>query len=221
MTIEDPERALAISYAPRHAQAALGALFALDESLATLLRTTTEPMLGQMRLTWWRDRLIGLDEGPPPGEPVLQAIAGEVLPLGMRGAALVPIVEGWHELVGNEALDRAALERFAAGRGTLFGIGGQLCGAASGDPLAAAGQGWALADLARHLSDPGEAGLARELAGAWLAEAAAARWSRGGRAFGALAHLARIDLALPADAPAPVGAPGRVWRMLWHRLTGR
>src|SRR3546814_7046937 len=61
-TREDPELALAICYAPRKARAALAALFALDATLADVLRTTTEPMLGQMRLTWWHDALTRSEE---------------------------------------------------------------------------------------------------------------------------------------------------------------
>src|SRR3546814_17336884 len=67
-TREDPELALAICYAPRKARAALAALFALDATLADVLRTTTEPMLGQMRLTWWHDALTRLEAAPPPDD---------------------------------------------------------------------------------------------------------------------------------------------------------
>ncbi|MDT8758043.1 squalene/phytoene synthase family protein [Sphingomonas psychrotolerans] len=218
--IGDPERALALSYAPPHSRDALGALFALDDALAQLLRTTREPALGQMRLAWWREALARLDEEPAPAEPVLQAIAREVLPKGLRGAALVPIVHGWEVLIEEEMLDHDALERFAEGRGQVFVAAGTLVGTTPGDPLVAAGRGWALADLSRHLQGPDEAERARALATPLLDVAAAARWSRKGRALGALAHLARLDLRLPKGEQPRIGAPHRVGRLLWHRLTG-
>jgi 15-cis-phytoene synthase len=216
-----PERALILSYAPAADRAALEALLALDGALAQLLRTTREPALGQLRLAWWREALARLDREAAPAEPVLMAIAGEVLPRGVRGEALVPIVHGWEVLIEEEALDRDALVRFGEGRGQLFVAAGALLGAGSGDPLVEAGQGWALADLSRNLRGPGEAEIARALALPLLEAAGAPRWSPKGRALGALAHLARLDLRTPPDAEPPVGAPHRVVRLLWHRLTGR
>lgn len=216
MTSFAPERDLILTYAPAPGRAALAALLMLDEALAALLRTTREPAIGQIRLAWWREALERLDGAPPPAEPVLQAVAAS----GLKGSALTPIVHGWEVLIEAERLDAAALARFGEGRGTLFLRAGEAMGA-GGDPLREAGQGWALADLARHLAPPEEAAAARALAGPLLDTATRVRWSANGRALGAMALLARRDLRLPAGQPAPVGAPGRVARLLWHRLTGR
>jgi phytoene synthase len=220
VTPEHPERALALSYAGE-GRAALAALLALDDALAKLLRTTSEPALGQMRLAWWREALELLDSAPAPAEPVLRGLAAEVMPRGVSGLSLVSIVHGWEVLIEEEQLDADALRRYGEGRGSLFAVAGAVLGAGAGDPLLEAGRGWALADLARNLDAPGEAAEARAQAEPLLAAAAGARWSRAGRALGALAHLARLDLALPAGAPAPIGSPARVGRLLWHRLTGR
>ena len=220
MTPSDPERPLILAYAPAARRDALAALLALDDALALLLRTTSEPALGQIRLAWWREALERLDHAPPPAEPVLGGIARTVLPAGVAGAALVPLVHGWEALIETETLDQASLARFAAGRGALFVAAGRAMGA-EGDPLTEAGQGWALADLAHHLREPGETAAAKALAEPRLAAATARRWSRNGRALGAMAHLARRDLAVPAGEPITHGAPARVARLLWHRMTGR
>lgn len=217
---QDPERTLILTYAPTGARAALAALLALDNALSRLLRTTREPALGQIRLAWWRERLEALDGAPPPAEPVLAALAADVLHHGVTGASLVPIVHGWEVLIEAEALTTDAMEAYGSGRGTLFVRAGEVLGA-KGDPLAGAGAGWALADLSRRSSDPAEAAAARMLAEPLLGAAAAQRWSRAGRPLGALAHLARMDLALPPHVPPPLGAPRRVGRLFWHRLTGR
>lgn len=216
-----PERALVLAYAPANRRDALAALLALDDALALLLRTTREPALGQLRLAWWREALAKLDSAPPPAEPVLEGVARALLPLGISGAALVPIVHGWEVLVEEEALDADALAHFAAGRGALFVAGAHALGASPGDPADAAGKGWALADLARHLRAEEEADEARREGRRLLDEALSRRWSRAGRALGALALLARMDLAVPADSTVPHGSPGRVARLLWHRFTGR
>lgn len=215
--VEDPERDLVLTYAPVARRAGLLALLALDDALARLLRTTREPALGQMRLAWWREALEKLDHAPAPAEPVLKALQAEVLRHGIPGASLVPIVHGWEVLIEEETLDADAMRRFGEGRGQLFVAAGMVLGS-KGDPLAAAGQGWALADLARNLQAGEERATARDLARPLLDAAGRAHWSRPARALGALAHRARLDLA---DAPKPAGAPARVGRLLWHRLTGR
>jgi 15-cis-phytoene synthase len=217
----DPERALVLSYAPRVGRGALAALLALDDALAQLLRTTREPALGQMRLAWWREALARLDQERAPAEPVLQALEREALLNGLRGTSLVPIVHGWEVLIEEETLGSDALSRFAEGRGHLFAAAGAAMAAALQDPLVEAGQGWALADLSRNLEHPEEAEMAKRLAIPLLNYAASRRWSRRGRALGALVHLARLNLRTPRDARAPVGAPHRVGRLLWHRLTGK
>lgn len=216
----DPWRPIILAYAPTSRREALSALLVLDERLGDVVRTTNQPALGQLRLAWWREALARLDSQPPPGEPALQGLAASVLPLGFSGESLVPIVHGWEVLIEEERLDADALRRFGEGRGSLFVSAGKALDAAPRDPLAEAGQGWALADLARNLKAPGEAEEARRQARGWLDIAAKARWSREGRALGALAHLARLDLDVDGALP-PIGAPARVGRLLWHRLTGR
>ena len=213
----DPERALILTYAPVAGRDALAALLALDDALAQLVRTTREPAIGQIRLAWWRERLEGLGAGAgaAPAEPVLQALAAS----GVPGRSLTAVVDGWEVLI-EERLDTDALTRFGEGRGALFVAAGAALGA-HGDPLVAAGQGWALADLARHLGEPDEAEAARMLAIPLLQAATQVRWSREGRALGAMAHLARRDLGLAPGGAPPIGAPSRVARLLWHRLSGR
>ncbi|MBC9031606.1 hypothetical protein IAG41_04300 [Sphingomonas sp. JC676] len=218
---QDPERALILVYAPAEGRAALAALLALDDALAALLRSTTQPAVGQLRLAWWREALARLDTQPPPAEQVLQGLAANLLPLGISGASLVPIVHGWEVLIEEDALGEDALRRFGEGRGSLFEAAGRTLGAGPGDPLVEAGRGWALADLAHNLDTAEEAAGARALAAPLLEAATSRKWSRNGRALGALAHRARLDLALEHGAPAPVGAPRRVMRLFWHRITGR
>lgn len=211
--IDDPTRDLALSYAPRDRRAGLRALFALDAALAQVLRTTREQMVGQIRLAWWREALGKLDSAPAPAEPVLQALAADALPAGVRGAALAAMVDGWEPLLGT--IDDAAIADHARLRGgMLFAQAGIVLGVNADDPLEGAGQGWALADLAAHLSDPALAARVREKASPALAAVTRHHWSPDARTLGALAHGARLDLVGPVT-------PWRVARLAWHRLTGR
>lgn len=217
----NPERAIILTYAPSKQRDGLRALLALDDALAQLLRTTTEPALGQMRLAWWRESLERLDHQPAPAEPVLTAIATHILPAGIKGAELAQIVHGWEVLVEEEHLGEAELARFGEGRGHLFQIAGRLFGANETAHLLSGGKGWALGDLAVHLQAAEEASEARKQAGVALAAAFSARWPKRARALGAMAHIARMNLALPEGEGPAIGAPKRVGRLLWHRLTGR
>lgn len=212
------ERTLLLGYAPADARAGFAALLALDDRLGMILRTTREPLVGQMRLTWWHSALAALDSAPAPAEPVLRALAEVVVPR-VAGATLATMVEGWEALL-EPTLDAAVLTHHAAARGaTLFAALAVVVAGDGGDAtVAAAGRGWALADVARHVSDPRVAAMARDSARATLAPVVRRRWPAGLRAIGALTHLAWLDTA---DAPRPVGHPARAARMLWHRLSGR
>lgn len=210
----DAERALAIGYAPTGRRAGLEALFALDARLGEVVRTTREPLLGEMRLVWWRDALIALDTGPVPAEPVLAALAGHALPSGVRGGALARISEGWRQLLA-EPIDDEAMTAFAHDRGAGLFEQGALLLTGSRHGVAAAGEGWALADLAGRVRDAGVAGRARDLARERLAVIGQRRWPRALRPLGGLALLARSDV----DGGQP-GSPRRVARLLGHRLTG-
>jgi phytoene synthase len=95
----DRERWLACLYAAAPARPGLVALLALDAELAQLVATTTEPLLGEIRLAWWRDRLIELDTQSAPAQPLLQALQARALPR-LSGADLATLEDGWLARLG-------------------------------------------------------------------------------------------------------------------------
>ncbi|UVO49144.1 squalene/phytoene synthase family protein [Sphingomonas sp. SUN019] len=204
-----PERMLALSYAPADRRRTLAALFALDATLAKLALGTREPLVAQMRLTWWYEALSALSAAAPPAQPILRVLQAAQV----DGEALAAMIEGWERLLDEP--DEAALRAFAVARAGLFRVAGDLLGAS--DLVEKAGQGWALADLARITARPETRASATRLATPLLASACKWRWSGTGRPLGALAHSARMDL-VGHSAP---GSPARVGRLAWHRLTGR
>ncbi|PCD01602.1 hypothetical protein COC42_15845 [Sphingomonas spermidinifaciens] len=215
------ERRLILSYAPETARAGVAALLDLDDTLAAVMRGVREPMIAQMRLTWWHDAMMRLDSAPAPAQPVLMALAASVVPAAVAGAELATLVEGWEALLDGEPTDPVARTAFAAKRGErLFALAARLCG---GDAraLADAGRGWALADLSRSLSDVAAARDAATEARAFLAPAFATPWPRRLRVLGALARQAAMDLTADPTLPLPAATPGRIARLAWHRLTGR
>lgn len=220
--VRDPERRLATAYAARADRAALSALWALDETLAGLLGGTSEPMIGQMRLTWWHEALCGLDRGVVPDQPLLRGLADSVIGRGIAGTTLAAMIDGWEVLLDPDPIDDAALLVHADQRGTaLFGAIGSVLGCGPGDSLAEAGRGWALIDLGLHLRDAAARARCFALAEPALIKATRSRWSRRGRPIGMLAVLAIRDLRAGPGARRRQGAPARVMRMMWHAACGR
>jgi len=211
MKTERPDYQLAIGYAQR-GRAGIAALFALDDRLAGIVRRASDPLVGQMRLTWWREALEALGHTPPPAEPILQAIADDVVPAGVDPSTLAGMTDGWEALLEEPFSDEAIVRHGVRGA-ALFEALATVTGAAD-DDIADAGRGWALADLAVHLTDPGQRDHAAALARPFLQHVLDHRWSRAGRMLGALTLMAQMDL----DGTAPTI---RVARLLRLRLTGR
>jgi phytoene synthase len=213
---------LALLYMSRPQRFAVADLFALDRAMGDVLRTTTEPMIGQIRLAWWRERLEDLDRGVAPAEPHLESARRLTSEYGLTGATLSPIADCWVPLLNpfpwtNEVI--GAIEQRGA---QLFGIAARLlCGRGEdGDESMIAGSLWSLVDVAKHCSD-------RQSADALVARARdlSARWNRGRcsapvRSLTMLGLLARRDSQRWPNVEGEAG-PSRAWLMIRHQLTGR
>lgn len=183
------ELELALAYTPAPLRARLRAALALDHKLGRIVAATTEPMLGQMRLAWWRDTLSRPVEERPSGDEVLDAVG-----LHWKGLELplVRLVDGWEVLVTTEELDTKAIEAFGEERGAFFESlhdGGQT------DRIVSAAFRWAVADAAASVSDnkertnlieaglgrrQGDGSIPRALRGLAVLEALALRALRAG-----------------------------------------
>lgn len=213
MTDLDPDRRLALVYAPARIRPALEALWRLDVTFAGILAAGRDPMVSRLRLAWWREALEALDGQAPPPEPLLQSLSAHVLPAGVSGAELAAMAEAWEILLSDQPLTADEQARYAALRGgLLFDFSARLLGA-SDFPVAAPGALWALVDLARHSSGRDEARIA-------VAEPRG-RWPRALRPLGMLAALARRDADRLGRPWERQGSPARMLRMIRHRLTGR
>ncbi len=212
----DRDRWLATLYAPATVRPALLALHALDLELASVVATTTETLLGEIRLAWWRESLAKLDTAPPPPQPVLAALAAHALPLGVRGQALEPLEDGFLSLLLDERLAGKALDAHLDARGgTLFGA----CATALGVAQASArvlGRMWALGQLVRPgvKAPPIDPDDARRIAAEPLPDHLVPAL----RPLAALADFAAADVAR-ALGGRPLGTPGslgRQARLAWR-----
>lgn len=125
--------------------------------------------------------------------------------------------EAWEILLSQEPLEANEMDRYASRRGGgLFRFSARLLGGEAA--VEEGGESWALVDLARHSAN--EADAANALSAA-RRRTPISHWPSRLRPLGMLAALAARD-ADPARAQwEPQGSPGRMLRMLRHRLTGR
>jgi len=184
----DRDRYLAALYAPAGVRPALIALFGVDAELGVVVAGTTEPMIGEIRLAWWREALEGVDGGTVPAQPLLQLVAAELLPRGIGGAALAGLEDRWLGMIGNSEVPAAHIE----GGGVLFGLAARLLG---GDEA-----------LGRRL---GEAWVTGDATG--LPRVPAALRPLLGLVRLAARDVARAQQGTPPDAP---GSLGRQWLLL-------
>ena len=66
-----PPLLLAIAYSPSAVRPRLTWLLALDQRLSDVLTRASEPIIAQLRLSWWRDALKSEPDDRPKGEPLL------------------------------------------------------------------------------------------------------------------------------------------------------
>lgn len=193
MVIQSNERLpdafrIALANTPVPLRDRLEAAFRLDQRLARIVARTTELMLGQMRLAWWRDVLAKPVGERPRGDVVLDGLGAH---WSGCEAALIAMVDGWELLVTAQSLGPAQIAAFGEQRGAFFGALVNDCTPAQAERVAAAAFRWALADAATAVSDAAEQAL--------LIEAGLARKGGGGRLPKPLRGLAVLDaLALRA-----------------------
>jgi phytoene synthase len=211
---------LALSYVPLGNRGALAALFAIDRAMGDVVRTTKEPMLGPIRLAWWRERLEELDgHSTAPPEPRLQQVERELIPRGVSGFELAALEGGWLRLFDPFPWTAETGEAIWFRGNLLFGLGARILGRAE-ERIQAAGGLWALVDAARHCSDPQSRAMLLDLARAFGRGMRGVRFPAPLRPLSALTVLAMRDYRR-GEPFEREGTPGRAAAMLRHRFSGR
>lgn len=207
---------------PASRRDAIRALWSLDAALAAIVSGASQPALAQIKLAWWREAIAALDKAPPPPEPLLLAISEHLIPAGIASEELGRLADGWEHLLGLEPLQPTEIQAYAAERGgRLFALSAALLDPGDRAAVTNAGEAWALLDLARHSSDAAEIALALDAGRSRLASLQGHRWPVPLRPLGMLSVLAQRDADKGLSPFEVQGAPGRMMRMIRHRLTGR
>ena len=148
----DRDRYLAALFAPDQVRPALFALYAFNLEIAKVREIVSEPMLGRMRLQWWRDAIDAVYDGAGRQHPVVLALA-EAIPRHDLSRHLFERLIQARELDLEEAgcATISQLVAYAeASSGALSQLAIQTLGGAGADAQKAArhaGIAWGLAGL--------------------------------------------------------------------------
>ena len=91
----DPDRWLASRFiGDAAARADVIALYALNLELARIADAVREPLMGEIRLTWWREAIEEIFAGRPVRRhPVVEALAGAIQRRGLTAAPFEAMIE--------------------------------------------------------------------------------------------------------------------------------
>lgn len=153
----DPDRYLATLFAPHPARAALMALYAFNVDVARIPETVSEPMLGEIRLQWWRDALQTLEQGDVTGNPVADALGAALRDHALPKPILLGMIDARaFDLSGDAMPDMQALKAYLQKtQASLFALAAAIT---AGGPYretdraaGEAGFAWGLTRLLRFL----------------------------------------------------------------------
>jgi NADH dehydrogenase [ubiquinone] 1 alpha subcomplex assembly factor 6 len=134
---DDPDRFLASLFAPADRRESLWALLAFNLEVAKTRERVREPMLGQIRLQWWRDAVSEIFAGKPREHAVVTALAKATAAHGLSHAAMEQLIDAREaDLSLEPPADLASLEDYAEqSAGPLLALMAQVLGAAPAEDV--------------------------------------------------------------------------------------
>lgn len=199
---------LALAYGPASLRENLAHLLSFDAQMANAFRSATTVALVQIRLAWWRDQLGRSDAR----DPLLLALNRLISAHPPLKNALERMIDGWSVLLDDPPYTDEQLRAFASDRGGgLFAAAAALVGEKIDE---AAGQGWALVDLAHHCSDRPTAVRALEMAADRFANINLRLLPSKLRSMGLIAYFARKDSMQKPYVKYRYGSPIRIYHII-------
>ena len=150
----DRDRFLTALFAPAERREHLMALYAFNLEIAKTREAVSEPVIGLMRLQWWRDALAQIYEsGQPPHHAVAEALAAAIATHRLDRAGFERLIEARErDLEDTTFASLGELERYAEETtAPLFGLGLAVLGVQDPDDEAIRklSVGYALCGLVR------------------------------------------------------------------------
>lgn len=214
----DPFHRMVHAYAKQSDRHRYALLFALDARFADVIRSTTEILIGQMRLTWWRDILTMPADARPAGEPLVEQI-NLLEEKGENLAPLLTLLDGWEAMLDDFPWADREFDNYATARGCGFFEFGLTGEKSPSEQQAELGRAWALWDFARHCSDANMRQSAFERCTEIVTSRSQPDFDRSGRPLSILCKLMIRDVRkrqLTADLYSPASAA----RIIWHGISG-
>ncbi|WP_394763635.1 squalene/phytoene synthase family protein [Phenylobacterium sp.] len=151
----DPDRWLSSRFiVDAEVRADVIALYAFDHELARAPRVASNALLGEMRLTWWREALEEIFEGRPVRHhPAAQALAQAVARRGLGREALETLIDARYRELDSTPMTEPELLDWARDTGGMVAqLAAQMLDPATESKMAlAGGSAWALGKrLADH-----------------------------------------------------------------------
>jgi phytoene synthase len=149
----DHDRFLTAIFAPAAVREHLFALYAFNIELAKVREVVTEPLIGQMRLQWWRDTLDRLYADETVAHEVARPLQAAIKAGGVARSAFDPLIDAREfDLEKSPPADLDSLLTYAEGTGApVLAIALRIAGGGTDTAEIAqrAGRGWALTGLLR------------------------------------------------------------------------
>ncbi|MGF1641784.1 MAG: squalene/phytoene synthase family protein [Rhodospirillales bacterium] len=89
----DSDRFVCSLFAPAAEREAIAAVYAFNIEVARIRESVVEPMLGRIRLQWWRDAVDGIYAGRPLRQGVVDALAAAVEHFGLSRRHIERVLE--------------------------------------------------------------------------------------------------------------------------------
>ncbi|MGE4562388.1 MAG: phytoene/squalene synthase family protein [Rhodospirillales bacterium] len=152
----DYDRYLCALLAPAQAREAVLVLTAFNLELARVCEMVSEPLIGEIRLQWWRDALDGIFAGAPPAHFVAEPLSEVIRRFALSRDLIESLIDGRATDLDNEPPpDIAALSDYAEQTSsTLVRLSLEVLGAKAGEADEAArriGIAWAYTGLLRSV----------------------------------------------------------------------
>jgi NADH dehydrogenase [ubiquinone] 1 alpha subcomplex assembly factor 6 len=153
----DHDRFQTAIFAPSAAREALFALYAFNYEIARVRESVREPMLGQIRLQWWRDVIDAAFTGATPRRhEVVEPLTAVIRERGLSRAYFERLIDcRERDLDSSPPASLAELEDYAEGSSApLIQLALEILGAATSEAVTAAteiGIAYALAGLIRAM----------------------------------------------------------------------
>ena len=231
----DPDRYLAALFAPADKRPLLHALYAFNIEIARVADTVREPMMGEIRLEWWRETLAGARQGMPRNHDVARALTELFVTTRLPPELFEAMLVARSFDSSSEAFpDRAAVETYCdATSGNLMRLAMRILGGEADEAARHAGIAYALAGILRslpHQTARHKLFLPLDLLGVvHLTPQELFHGGHGDKAKAAVAqmalwareHLAKVRAARVPRALLPALLPASLVPLFLHRATRR